>query len=90
MTPNILFRALSSDPTIALKLALSGFGGAILPIWMAKSADVRDGLMTILPLWSLEPITLCALFYGPIRQTPKVLVLLDFLAEYIGTGTSNV
>ena len=83
--PNILFRVVSSDPTVALKLALSGFGVAILPIWMAKRADVRDGLMPILPLWNLEPITLCALFYGPARLTPKVQVLLDFLAEYIGT-----
>jgi LysR family transcriptional regulator, transcriptional activator for dmlA len=85
VTPNILFRVVSSDPTVALKLALSGFGVAILPIWMAKRADVRDGLMPILPLWNLEPITLCALFYGPARLTPKVQALLDFLAEYIGT-----
>jgi LysR family transcriptional regulator, transcriptional activator for dmlA len=84
-TPNILFRVVSSDPTIALKLAISGFGVAILPLWMAKRSDVRSRLMPILPLWSPEPITLCALFFGPARLTPKVQVLLDFLDECIGT-----
>jgi LysR family transcriptional activator of dmlA len=84
-TPNILFRVVTSDPAVALKLATSGFGVAILPLWMAKRADVRQDLMPILPLWSPEPITLCALFSGPARLTPKVQVLLEFLAEYIGT-----
>jgi LysR family transcriptional regulator, transcriptional activator for dmlA len=84
-TPNILFRVVTSDPTVALKLAISGFGVAILPLWMAKRADVRNGLMPVLPRWSPEPITLCALFSGPARLTPKVQVLLDFLDEYIGT-----
>src|ERR1035437_8495521 len=83
--PNILFRVISSDPTVALKLATSGFGVAILPLWMAKSPDVRNGLMPILPQWTPEPITLCALFSGPSRLTPKVQVLLDFLDEYLGT-----
>jgi DNA-binding transcriptional LysR family regulator len=84
-TPNILFRVVTSDPTVALKLAISGFGVAILPLWMAKRADVRNGLTPILPLWSPEPITLCALFSGPASLTPKIQVLLDFLDEYIGT-----
>ena len=83
--PNVLFRVVTSDPTVALKLAVGGFGVAILPLWMAKRADVRNGLMPILPLWSPEPITLCALFSGPARLTPRVQVLLDFLDEYIGT-----
>jgi len=85
VTPNILFRVVSSDPTVALKLAIRGFGIAILPLWMAKSPDVRDDLTPILPQWTPEPITLCALFAGPSRLTPKVQALLDFLDEYIGT-----
>ncbi|MGA2136799.1 MAG: LysR family transcriptional regulator [Bryobacteraceae bacterium] len=84
-TPEILFRVVTSDPTVALKLAISGFGVAILPLWMAKRTDVRNRLAPILPLWSPEPITLCALFSGPARLTPKVQVLLDFLTAYIGT-----
>lgn len=85
VAPNILFRIISSDPNIALKLAISGFGIVILPLWLAKRADVRNGLMPILPLWSPEPITLCALFSSAARLMPKVQVLLDFLDEYIGT-----
>jgi len=85
VTPNILFRVVSSDPTVALKLAIRGFGIAILPLWMAKSADVRNALMPILPQWTPDPITLCALFSGPARLMPKVQALLDFLDEYLGT-----
>jgi LysR family transcriptional regulator, transcriptional activator for dmlA len=84
-TPNIIFRVVSGDPTVGLKLAISGFGIAMLPMWMAKSPDVRNGLTPVLLPWTLEPITLCALFSGPSRLTPKVQVLLDFLDEYLGT-----
>lgn len=84
-TPNIVFRVVSSDPEVALKLAIGGFGIAILPLWMAKSPDVRETLTPILSQWTPEPITLCALFSAPSRLTPKVQVLLDFLDEYLGT-----
>jgi DNA-binding transcriptional LysR family regulator len=85
VTPNIVFRVVTSDPTVALKLALSGFGIAVLPLWMAKSPDVRKALTPILPQWTPEPITLCALFAAPSRLTPKVRALLDFLDDHIGT-----
>ncbi len=85
VTPNILFRVVTSDPTVALKLAMSGVGISILPLWMAKCPDVREALTPILPNWTPEPITLCALFSGPSRRSPKVQVLLDFLDEYLGT-----
>jgi LysR family transcriptional regulator, transcriptional activator for dmlA len=85
VTPDILFRVVTSDPTVALKLALGGFGIVILPLWMAKSPEVRKTLVQILPQWAPEPITLCALFSSPSRLTPKVQVLLDFLDEYLGT-----
>jgi LysR family transcriptional regulator, transcriptional activator for dmlA len=85
VTPGIQFGVVTSDPAVAVKLALDGFGIAILPLWMAKSPDVRDALTSILPHWIPEPITLCALFSGPSRQSPKVQVLLDFLDEYLGT-----
>ncbi len=83
--PSILFRVVSSDPTVALKLAVNSFGIAILPLWVAKHPDVRHALTQVLPHWPPEPITLCALFFGPARLTPKVQVLLDFLDEYLGT-----
>ena len=84
-TPEILFRVVTSDPTVALKLALSGFGIVILPLWVANNPEVRKALARVLPQWVPEPITLCALFSSPSRLTPKVQVLLDFLEEYLGT-----
>jgi len=83
--PNIVFRVVTSDPVVHLELALSGFGIAILPLYMSKWREARDRLVPVLPHWHPEPITLCALFSGPARLTPKVQVLLDFLGEYIGT-----
>lgn len=85
ITPNIAFRVITSDPTVALKLALSGAGIVVLPLWMANSPDILSNLRPILPQWIPEPITLCALFSAPSRLTPKVQALLDFLDEYIGT-----
>ena len=83
--PSIVFRVVVSDPVVHLELAGSGLGIAILPLYMAKRPDTRNQLVPVLPLWSPEPITLCALFFGSARLTPKVQVLLDFLGEYIGT-----
>jgi DNA-binding transcriptional LysR family regulator len=85
LTPNIVFRVVTSDPGVALKLARSGFGIAVLPLWMAKDPDVRPELVPVLPQWVPEPITLCALFSGPSPLTPKVQALLGFLDEHIGT-----
>jgi DNA-binding transcriptional LysR family regulator len=87
VTPNIHFRVISSDPVVALRLAVSGFGIAILPLWMAKNSDVGNALVPILRRWTPEPITLCALFSSPSSLTPKVQILLDFLDEYIGTDS---
>jgi LysR family transcriptional regulator, transcriptional activator for dmlA len=84
-TPSVIFRVVSGDPNVGLKLAINGFGITMLPLWMAKSPDVRNALTPILPQWTPEPLTLCALFSGPSRLTPKVQVLLDFLDKYIGT-----
>jgi DNA-binding transcriptional LysR family regulator len=85
-TPDVRFRVVASDPVVNLRLAMDGLGIAILPLWLARRPDVRDSLVPVLPLWSPEPITLCALFSGSARLTPKVKVLLDFLDEYIGTA----
>jgi LysR family transcriptional activator of dmlA len=84
-TPNISFRVVSADPVVGLKFAADGLGITVLPLWSAGRSDVRDALVRVLPLWKPEPITLCALFFGPSRLTPKVEALLDFLGEYIGT-----
>ena len=84
-SPNIVFKIVLSDPGVHLDLVLSGVGIAILPLYMGKHPDSRNRLVPVLRHWSPEPITLCALFSGPARMTPKVQVLLDFLGEHIGT-----
>jgi DNA-binding transcriptional LysR family regulator len=83
--PNLTFRIVTSDPGVSLKLATDGAGIVVLPLWLAKRPDFRNVLVPVLPLWRPEPITLCALFFGPSRLTPKVKALLDFLTEYLGT-----
>ncbi len=85
VSPNIAFQVVTSDPGVNLAFALDGLGITVLPLWMAKHPNNRSGLVPILSLWKPEPITLCALFSGSSRLTPKVQGLLDFLAEYIGT-----
>ena len=85
VSPNIAFHVVTSDPGVNLPFALDGLGITVLPLWMAKRPENRTRLVPILPLWRPEPITLCALFSGASRLTPKVEGLLDFLAEYIGT-----
>jgi hypothetical protein len=57
----------TSDPTVALKLALSGFRVAVLTLWMAKRADVRKGMLPIVPLWVPNRSPWCVLFSGPAR-----------------------
>jgi LysR family transcriptional activator of dmlA len=84
-SPSLSFRVVSGDPFVALTLAVDGFGICVLPLWLAKRPEFRNVLVPILPLWKPEPITLCALFFGLSRLTPKVKALLDFLAEYLGT-----
>ncbi len=85
VSPHIAFHVVTSDPGINLSFALHGLGITVLPLWLANHPDHRNRLIPILPLWKPEPITLCALFSGSSRLTPKVEGLLDFLAEYIGT-----
>ncbi len=85
VTPAVVFRAITSDPGTHLRLAVTGVGISILPLWMAYAEDVRHDLVPILPSWIPEPITLCALFSGSARLNPKVQVFLDFLGEHIGT-----
>lgn len=77
-TPNLTFRIVTSDPGVSLKLATDGAGIVILPLWLAKRPEFRDVLVPVLPLWRPEPITLCALFFGLSRLTPKVKVLLEW------------
>jgi DNA-binding transcriptional LysR family regulator len=82
---NPAFCVVTSDPHVHLTLTLQGLGISVLPLWMAEWPEVRKRLVPILPRWKPDPISVCALFSGQSRLTPKVQVLLDFLEEYFGT-----
>ena len=84
-TPQLEFAVETFDPDIHLTLILSGLGIGRLPLWMVHRPDIREQLVVVLPEWRLDPLSMCALFFGPKGQTPKVQALLDFLHEYIGT-----
>jgi len=85
VTPSIQSPIILNDPSVLLDLILNNRGIALLPLYMAKWPETASKLVQILPRWTVQPVTLCALFSGHSRLIPKVHVLLDFLAEYIGT-----
>src|ERR1700674_1674531 len=62
LTPTLLLRVVTREPTVALKLALGRFGIVIVPLWMVKSLEVRTRMVQILGQGVPEPKTHCALF----------------------------
>ncbi len=85
VTPAIQSQIILNDPSVLLDLTLSNRGIALLPLYMGRWPETANRLIHVLPRWTTQPVTLCALFSGQSRLTPKVHVLLEFLAEYIGT-----
>jgi len=85
VTPNIQSSVILNDPAVLLDLILKHSGIALLPLYMARWPEMGNKLVPVLARWTAQPVTLCALFSGQSRLTPKVHVLLDFLGEYIGT-----
>ena len=85
VTPNIQSSIILNDPAVLLDLILKHSGIALLPLYMARWPEMGNKLVPVLPRWTAQPVTLCALFSGQSRLTPKVHVLLDFLGEHIGT-----
>lgn len=85
ITPDILFQVAGSDPGVHLELACKDVGIAVLPLWMAEEPAAQKSLVRVLPAWKAEPVTVCALYSGPTRVTPKVRVFMDFMSKYFGT-----
>jgi LysR family transcriptional activator of dmlA len=83
--PEVSFQVMGSDPGVHLELAAKGVGIAILPLWMARRPAMQQVLSPVLPAWHPDPITLCALYTGTARFTPKVKVFLDFIDGIVGT-----
>jgi DNA-binding transcriptional LysR family regulator len=85
VTPHIQSQIILNDPSVLLDLTLRNRGIALLPLYMGRWPETANKLIPVLQRWTTQPVTLCALFSGQSRMTPKVHVLLDFLGEYIGT-----
>lgn len=86
VTPSVQSQIILNDPSVLLDLTLKNRGIALLPLYMGRWPETANKLVHVLPRWNTQPVALCALFSGHSRLTPKVHVLLDFLAEYIGTS----
>lgn len=76
-----------SDPEVQLRLALDGLGIAILPRWIAHRHVERGGLVEVLPDWTPDPLTFCAICRESSRLSPKIEVFLQFLESIIGRQT---
>ena len=85
LTPQIAFHIETSDPGTHLGLIASGVGIGLLPLW-AVSTTGKNSLVRVLPKWIPAPITVCALYHGSTKATPKVGVFLEFLNRYFGTN----
>lgn len=77
--------AVVSDPEIHRQLAIDGAGIAILPIWLATQSGMANKLTRLMPSWKPPSITLCALYSGSSRLTPKIEAFLNHIESYIGT-----
>jgi DNA-binding transcriptional LysR family regulator len=71
-TPNITFHIVPSDPGVAMTLALGGLGIAVLPLWLTRRSNNRNGLIPIPSSWTPEPISLCALYAGSSRLSSRI------------------
>jgi LysR family transcriptional activator of dmlA len=85
VVPDIRFHVKTSDPGVALQLAIDGAGIAILPLWMSCEPSVRKQLVRVLETWKPAPVTFCVLYSESSKLTPKIKVFLDFIENHIGT-----
>ncbi|WP_263359807.1 LysR family transcriptional regulator [Acidicapsa ligni] len=85
VTPETDLVAIASDPEIHRQLAVDGAGIAVLPLWLATQPGMANKLTRLMPLWRPPSITLCALYSGSSRLTPKIEAFLNYIEPYIGT-----
>lgn len=85
LTPEILFHVEAGDPGVRFQLACNSAGIAILPLWMSTQPEAQKILIPVLRAWKPDPLTVCALYSGPTRVTPKVRVFLELVEKYMGT-----
>lgn len=79
------FQVTVLDTGMRRQLVQDGAGISILPVWMTKDPAIVSEFEQLLPTWLPSPISLCALYSGALKMTPKVQMFLDFMAIYLGT-----
>jgi DNA-binding transcriptional LysR family regulator len=78
----VIARVSLPDPSVHRQLALTGVGIAMLSQAEVVSDLKERRLVRLLPEWEPEPIELYALYPSRLAASPKVRVLLEFLAKY--------
>lgn len=79
------FAIVVSDMDVLVELALRSAGIAVLPLWRAHPEVVSGRLARVLPEWTPEEVTFCALHSGRTRMPSKELAFLNYLGEILGT-----
>jgi len=85
ISPVIRFHVLTSDPSVQLDLVCNDIGIATLPLWMARQPHIAKLIVPVIPEWMPASVSLCALYSGTTKLTPKVGAFLQFLGDYFGT-----
>ena len=74
-------RLQSSDPSIILQATLAGAGVGQIPLMLGGGLVEQGKLVPILPLWRQPVATVGLVFPGSRALAPRVLALVDYLAE---------
>lgn len=85
ISPEISFHVITSDPSVHLELVCNDVGIATLPLWMARQPHIAKLIVQVIPEWTPTSLSLCALYSGTTKLTPKVGAFLQFLGDYFGT-----
>lgn len=74
-------KLLADDFSIIKQGVVDGLGVGLFPEYMC-ARDVRKGsLIPVLPAWSTEPVSICALYPRHRVKIPKVKAFLEFVTE---------
>lgn len=79
----------SDDFGVIYQMALSGLGIALLPDYLCSSAEKDNKLVRVLDDWVGRNVNIYAIYPSRKGVTPKIRVLLDFLADRLGNERNS-
>ncbi len=77
---------LANETSVMVSAVLAGAGIALLPTYLVAPLIARDALVRLLPEHEPEPLGIHATYLSRQHQPRLLRVMLDFLAERVGTG----